>query len=327
MRNTNVKRRISTQFLAVAISLAVIAVLVWAARNTSRTASQLNVKAKSIEKLEKLRQKYATVGSVHIVADAQITFYGANPRSGAGSYEYWVAGDRYKMKVHSDGRLGMLGDRDVAYDGKRFYFFDHASGILSYQREDVPKTTGAISNPLFLPVDFLNMEDDNCRACGLRLADFKSRNDRWEHRSSHMEVKSQSRDERTGYELTDFEMPGGVEGKQPFKIHLRLANAASETARVIQIDRKALDGTLRSSFTFDNFVQSDLGDFPRTIKVEGFDGDSNLVARMIYTVKTLETNQPIDDRNFAVGFDEAPGVWDSDARRFVKERPDKPRRK
>lgn len=323
-------RRVATRLVIVCTAVAAATVMVWAAKNSSRIAYQGNgkdTKTKSVEKLERLRQKYATLSSVHIVADVQITLYGPNSRSGTGTYEYWAQGDRYKMKCHTDDRLGLLKDRDVAYDGKRFYFFDHGSELLSIQQQDVAKTTGALTNPLFLPVAFLSIEDDDCPACGLRLADFKSPSERWNHRGLGMEVKSLSKDERTGSGLTDLEVPGGTEGKRAFKLHVRLEDTIDGRTRPLQIDRMALDGSSGVSYTFDNFAQSDLGDFPRTIKVEGFDENSSLVARLVYTIRTLETNQPIDNSSFTVNFDEAPGIWDSDGRRFIKERPPKPRRK
>src|SRR5947209_20556022 len=60
--------------------------------------------AKAVQQLEGLRQKYAKTRSVHISADARIDLYGANRRSGSGSYEYWAQDHRYKMMVHTAKR-------------------------------------------------------------------------------------------------------------------------------------------------------------------------------------------------------------------------------
>jgi len=331
MRAGNIKwERVTTRLIVVVISFAAATVIVWATvRNSFESRSQGAVnetKAKSVEQLDGQRKKYATIRSVHIVADAQIAVFGANFRVGNGSYEYWAEGDLYKMKCHTDRNLGFLTDVDVSYDGKQFYFFDRASGILSYQQQDVTKTTGALPNPLFMPIDFLSIDDDDCHFCALRMSDLKSPSARWEDRASRIEVKSQGRDATAGYPVTNLEMPGGIKGKQAFKFGVRMADTGNGEVRITRIDRVGLDGKLLTSTTFDHFAASGLGEFPRTISLEGFDADSNRIARMTYTIKTLDVNQPIEKSFFAIGFDEAEGVWDSDGRRFVKEKQPKPMR-
>jgi len=322
-------RRSTATFLVVVILLAAATVIVWAtARNSTRSTYQAagnEIKTRSVEKLEGLRKKYATARSVHITASAQIILYGANSRSGTGTYEYWAEGDRYKMKCHTDDQLGFLKDVDVAYDGKRFYFLDRGSGTLSYQQQDVTKTTGALPNPLFLPVDFLSIDDDDCYSCALRWADLKSHSKRWDYRASGMKVKSQVKDETTGHTVTELEMPGGTKAKRAFKLRVRMAETIDGETRPIRIDRVGLDGKVLTSMTFENFAPSDLGEFPRTITFEGFDEDSNVAARMVYTVNTLEINQPIENSTFAIAFNEAEGIWDSDEMRFLKEKRPKPK--
>jgi len=318
----------TTRLIVVAIVFVAATIIVWAAVRTSLESgpqvSGNEIKAKSIEKLEGQRKKYSNLRSVHIVADAQITLFGANFRVGNGSYEYWAEGNLYKMKCLADPNLGFLTDVDVSYDGKRFYFFDHASGILSFQQQDVSKTTGALPNPLFMPVDFLSTDDDDCPFCALRMTDFKSLSARWEDRASRIELNSQGRDETKGYALTDFEMPGGTKAKRAFKFRVREAETGDGGVRTTRIDRDGLDGKLLTSMTFDNFMPTALGEFPRTISSEGFDENSNLIFRMVYTVNKLEINQRTEERVFAIDYDEAERVWDSDARKLVKEKRPKP---
>lgn len=278
-----------------------------------------------VERLEELRQKYAAIKSVHIVADAQIILYGQNFRVGAGSYEYWAEGDRYKIKCHSDKHLGLLPDVDLAYDGSRFYHLDRASGILSYQRHDISKTFGALPNPLFMPVNFLSIEDDDCPFCALRLGDLKSANTRWYERASRLEAKAQAKDQITGQSLTEVEMPGGTKAKRQFKIRMRMAGASEGEGRATLIDQVGLDGKLLSSTTFDNFQPTAMGEFPRAMKLEVFDEKSNILIQMVYSVKTLEIDQPLEKSVFAISFDEAETVWDSDDRKFAKENRPKPK--
>lgn len=320
--------RITLLVLAVLLLSSATTFVIWPAIRNSGSTVYLSganqTRTKALEKLERFRQGYATARSVHIAADAKIILYGANFRVGNGSYEYWADGDRYKIKCHTDTQLGFLKDVDIAYNGERFYFFDRGSGILSYQHQDISKTIGALPNPLFMPVDFLSSEDDSCPFCALRMSDFKSTNTRWYDRASSLEVKSQVKDQRTGYVLTDLEMPGGTKARRPFKIVLRMAEAEDGKVRLIRINQVGLDEKLLTSVTFDDFVPSALGEFPRTINVEGFDETSNLIFRMVYTVNKLEIDQYIEKGSFAIGFDEAEAVWDSDARKFVKEKRSKP---
>ncbi len=275
------------------------------------------------EKLEEMRQRYAAIRSVHMIADAQITLYGENFRIGKGSYEYWAEGDRYKIKCHSDKHLGFLSDVDIAYDGSQFYHLDRASRILSYQQQDVSKTISALPNPLFLPVNFLSIEGDDCRFCGLRMTDFKSYNARWRDRAARVEIKSQRREPNSGHDLTDLEMPGETKSKRAVKMQLRVADTGDGRIRTTRIDEIGPDGKVLTSLTFDNFFATALGEFPRTINVEVFDERSNILVRMIYFVKTLEIDQAFEKKVFAISFEEAETVWDSDGKKLVKAKPPK----
>ncbi|HBB86806.1 MAG TPA: hypothetical protein DC047_04255 [Blastocatellia bacterium] len=306
--------------IAFATATVVVFPIVRDAHGDSPQVGPNQSKEKSLLELEKLRQNYAMVKSIHIVADAKVAVFGASFRVGKGSYEYWAEGDSYKMKCHTDPNVGLLADVDVAYDGKQFYFLDHASGTLSYQQQDVMKTTGALPNPLFMPVDFLSIDDDDCHFCALRMTDFKSASAPWKNRSSRLEVKSTSIDETTGDVLTDLDIPGGIKNKHLFKFRLRLAEAKDGKLRVTRIDRVGPDGKLLTTMRLDHFAPSALGEFPRTIDLEGFDEQGNLLARMTYTITTLEINQPTQNSAFAIGFNEADAVWDSDRRIFVKEK-------
>lgn len=319
-------RRAAVRVIVVLMSSLTATLVVWAAVRDSvylYPNAPNQTKTNYVEKLEELRQRYAAIRSVHMVADAQITLYGTNFRIGKGSYEYWAEGDRYKIKCQSDKHLEFLPDVDIAYDGSQFYRLDRASRILSYQQQDVSKTIGALPNPLFLPVNFLSIEDDDCRFCGLRMTDFKSHSARWYDRAARLEVRSQRKEPNSIYNLTDLEMPGGTKAKRAVRMQLRIAETGDGRVRTTRIDEVSPDGRVLTSLTFDNFFATALGEFPRTISLEVFDERSNILVRMIYSVKTLELDQPIEKNVFAISFEEAETVWDSDGRRLVKEKPPK----
>jgi hypothetical protein len=95
------------------------------------------------------------------------------------------------------------------------------------------------------------------------------------------------------------------------------------TAKPVRIDRVASDGKLLTSLTFDQFAETGFGNWPHSMVIEAFDQSANLMLRLSYSVKILEVDQAIDSGKFAIGFDEAEGVWDSDGKRFIKEKPAK----
>jgi hypothetical protein len=132
---------------------------------------------KSASSLENLRRKYAEINSVHIAADAKIALYGSKFTVGLGSFEYWAQGNRYRYSCRTDKSLKLATDLDVAYNGERFQFLDLRAGTLSYRSLDEVRSTAALPNPLFLPVEYLSKEDDDCVLCRLRLSDMKSNDD------------------------------------------------------------------------------------------------------------------------------------------------------
>jgi hypothetical protein len=298
-------------------------VIVWAASKNSfhRLAQKTNeAKERSVEKLEVHRQRLARLRSIHMQASARIEIYGDNPKSGTGSYEYWAAGKLYKIRCHTDPELGFAPDIDMAYDGKRFYFLDRGSAMLSYRQLDEAKSPVALPNPLFLPLDFLSDDDDDCLFCALRLPDLASQSERWRLRQEGLAVKSTGKNTINGLTETELEMPGGVLDKRAFKLRVRMLEGLDGTARPLRIDRVGADGKLLTSLTFDDFAESGLANWPRSMTVEGFDESSNLMMRLSYSVKLLDVDQRIEPGTFAIGLDEAEGVWDSDEKRFLKEK-------
>jgi hypothetical protein len=268
--------------------------------------------------LDKLREKYAAVESVHLSADVKLAVYGADFRVGSGAYEYWAQGDRYRIKSRTDSQLGLKTDYDIAYDGKRFYLLDHSMAVLSYRRKDEPRSVAALPNPLFLPVDYLSSDDDDCPLCSLRLPDFKSENGRWKSRAAGLQVRPPHPGGADGEVVA--EMPGGKVNHRQFKLRVRMSRQGDGTVRPTLIERVDADGRIMASITFGNFAESALGQFPRGIVIKAFDDDGSLTLQAEFNVKALEVNSPLDQGVFSISFDEAESVWDSDEKRFVKEK-------
>ena len=305
---------------------ATIAVFIVLASNASTETGDDKGKEKAVRSLERVREKYSAVRSVHLVADFKMTIYGDDFRTGSGSYEYWAEGDRYRTKSRTDRHLGLKTDYDVAYDGKRYYLLDARLNVLSYQQKDVPRTFTALPNPLFLPVDYLSNDDDDCALCTLRLTDFKTEDARLSQRVKSLMKKSERRDDSTGGIVSELEISGGKTNQRAFRHSVRTLEANEGQVRPLQINRVADNEKVLTSLSFANFTPSVLGDFPRTISIKAFDEAGNLAMQAEFTVKTLELNEPIESSIFTIGFGEAEAVWDSDGKIFVKEKSVRPPR-
>jgi hypothetical protein len=64
----------------------------------------------------------------------------------------------------------------MAYDGKRFYFLDRETAMLSYRQSDEAKSHVALPNPLFLPLDFISDDDETANSArfGYRILQLKA---------------------------------------------------------------------------------------------------------------------------------------------------------
>jgi hypothetical protein len=318
MRSKNVSKFWWRAALAGALALSATAAVL--ALVSAGGGAQEAEREKAVRGLGRLRDKYAAVNTVHLSAGVKVVLHGKELRAGNGAYEFWAQGDRYRVRSRTDKQLGLKTDFDVAYDGARFYMLDHSLGVLSYRRKDEPRSVTALPNPLFLPVDFLSGDDDDCPLCALRLPDLKAEDPRWGSRSAALAVRSRGRDAATGAAVTEVEMPGGRFKGRPFKMRVRMTEQGDGGALPTQIDRVADDGKLMVSITLGDFAASGLGQFPRSIVVKAYGDDGNIALQAELTVKVLEVNAPIEPGVFAISFDEAEAVWDSDGKKFVKEK-------
>lgn len=314
--------RIPLALLALIVCGAVVALLVWLPdRSKQPQASAADEKTKPARDLEELHQKYARVRSVHVRATAKITIYEGGVREGTGTFEYWAEGDRYRTICHTDPQLQLLSDTDTAYDGSRFYYLDRESGLLSYRAEDEAKSFSALPNPFFLPVDFLTNDMDDCAFCRLRLKDFHSRTTRWDKRKDKITIRSKGKEQATQLDFTEVEMPGEVMDKKDSKFRLRLTNDANGLAHATKIERLQPDGKPLTSIASSDFISTPVGEFPRSIRVQAFDAMSTVVMQVDYHIEALEVNQPIDNSVFKIKDEEAEGIWASDEKKFIKEKP------
>ena len=323
MMTNGKSHRIFLALLTIIVGGVVVALLLWLSNRAKQTEPLITdaITAKSTSDLEELHQKYARVRSVHVVATAKISIYEGQIREGTGSFEYWAEGNRYRTNCRTDPKLDLLTDTDLAYDGSRFYYHDRATGLMSYRAQDEEKSFGALPNPFFLPVDFFTNDTDDCTFCVLRLKDFHSRTTRWDKRKDKVSIRATGKEKDTELDFTEVEMPGDVIDKKDSKFRVHLTTKANGLGEATKIERLQRDDKPLTSITSSDFISTPVGDFPRRIQVEAFDAQSTVVMRVEYYIETLEVNQPIDNSMFKIKDDEAQGIWASDEKKFVKEKP------
>jgi len=315
--------RIFLALLGLFVCGVVVTLLVWLPIRAKRSqlAAANDEKAKPAQDLEGLHEKYARVRSVHMVATAKITIYQGRIVEGNGRFEYWAEGNRYRTSCHTDPQLELLSDADSAYDGARFHYFDRKASMLGHRTEDEERAFAALPNPFFLPVEFFTNDTDDCMFCRLRLKDFQARTTRWDKRKDKISIRSNGKDQATQSDLTEVEMPGEVLDRKDTKFRVHLTGNPNGVAQATRVERLQLDDKPLTSIVSSDFTSTPAGDFPRRIQVQAFDAQSTVVMQVDFYIETLEVNQPIDNKEFKIKDEEAEVVWDSDDKKFIKERP------
>ena len=316
-------QRIFLALLALFVCGVVVTLLVWLPTRAkqSQPSGANDPKTKPTHDLEELHEKYARVRSVHMVATAKISIYQGGIVEGGGRFEYWAEGNRYRTSCHTDPQLDLLSDTDSAYDGARFHYFDRQASMLGHRTEDEERSFAALPNPFFLPVEFFTNDRDDCKFCGLRLKDFQSRTTRWGNRKDKISIRSNGKDQATQLDLTEVEMPGEVIERKDTKFRVHLTGNPNGLANATKIERLQLDDKPLTSIVSSDFTSTPAGDFPRRIQVQAFDAQSTVVMQVDFYIETLEVNQAIDNNVFKIKDEEAEVVWDSDDKKFIKERP------
>lgn len=210
---------------------------------------------------------YDAVASVHMRAEVTISQKGV---VGKASYEYWAEGDKYRIKCASDPSLGLMSDVEYAFNGEYFQFLLRDADTLVIRPEDSKQLPTAIPNPFFLPVNYLDPDDDACPTCALKLRAVKESPKIYRART-----------------------------KGALPIALRTSDSAIEWLRK--------DGSIFMSISFDNPL--DQG-FPRRIALEAFDAQSQRMTQAEFLIRVLEINAAIAPDVFDIPTESASRVWD-----------------
>ncbi len=104
--------------------------------------------------LDQVRRFYESVNSLELEASAWIWL---PERSGRGTVEYAISGDRYRFRTTTDRGLGLTGDVDLAYDLEHYQLFLVDMASLSLYKQTPDRLPSPLPNPFFLPAVFLGL--------------------------------------------------------------------------------------------------------------------------------------------------------------------------
>jgi hypothetical protein len=289
---------------------------------TSLTSA--DVKKPFQESLDRLREQYRGISSIHMQATAHVwrtEEYGHPEKEGAGysQFEYWASGDRYRVRTATDPQLGLAPDMDVAFDGELFQFYLHANSHLSIQAGDRPEFLTAVPNPFFLPFFHLERSSDECMPCPLRLSDLED-DSHWTRRMGAASAVARMVAGPEGEVV--FEIPAGRQRLETevsvFRVHLA-GNAGRELPK--RIERVDSSGKLVTSLDFGEFRQEGPVTVPLDIQLRSFDKSGREIMRTHYEIELLEINQSIDADAFVIDHSSIDHVFDVDSNSWIKGEP------
>ncbi len=285
------------------------------------SAFALTVRAQGSD-FDALRARYSRIRSVHLVAHAHpwVAFEEGKPTaSGRLYFEYWAEGDRYRVTCRSARGLGLMGDMEIAFDGTDWQMLNVPASTLHVSRQESRQMPVACPNPLFMALDFLSPDGDDCKACGTRLSDLAD-GTRWS--SVNLEARKPTKAEGR----TDYEVPGQLFGgvRRSYRVGMGRASGAavvSSLRRFHPNGRKDVELVVQEFRTPDPAV----GPLPVRMTVTAFDESGRMVMSGPWRIDTLEVNKPIDDGVFTIDWKGVEMIWDIDARMFVRHPDDRVR--
>jgi hypothetical protein len=265
------------------------------------------VAARFVGTLNRLRGFYGSLTAVHLETGAWVNF---PERTGEGSFEYWLAGQKYRARWAADARLGIVTGLVAAYDGDHYQLFFEDDSRLSLYKEPPAQVPAPFTNPFYLPVAFLSSEGDNCPACELSLAAIADEK-RWRARVD----EARGLPEKGGEGILI--LPGGRLEGRPFYFQLTLLPQRDLVSKIEYV-RPSGQVFRVVELTQYQRVPGTAYPFPHHILLTGFDDEGKRVASLHFMVKSLQVNQPIEPTKFTIPFSEVRTVIDEDQAIFLQ---------
>lgn len=265
------------------------------------------------EHLRDLVREILSAEAIHIRASATVGFLGAEPcgeaTSGSaawGAYEYWGAGDRYRIDSLVDPAVLPGMQVSVAYDGARFSLL-LANGVLSIGDTDHNTLLPTLPNPLFELLQFLVPLSDANQATVPRWVDLRA--------APFPAIIDACAVNEGGEALVRLTLPGSVYEGRAYEHHVYVAAGAEP--RVIRIERACGDDRLTSLECSEHAPVGNLL-LPRRVRLTGFDADGSVGAETEMTLTLVALGAPIDSEVFHIPFSCAARVWDDVRGQFVR---------
>jgi hypothetical protein len=291
---------------------------------SSANIEQLNAGAPpaldSVAALDQLRSEFAAIQSVEMESAAKVRiFSGKDVITGIASLRFTAKGHKYRYEVNVSEALikaGLMRNFEVAWNGERFFFRDPALDVLSYQQREVTQLPLSVPNPLFLPIDFLSEDDDNCLHCRLGFSTIRSGRLWAERRTAIRTIESRP----VGGMINDLVVvPGGTINQTPFEYAIRIVGKDG-IRQVNSISRRNREGSTLSELYFSGHKNVDGLNvtIPFIINFVAREADQRVSLVADFEISRLVLNKPVEESRFSIDFTTSARVWDSDNKQFVK---------
>ena len=278
-------------------------------------------------RFQKLKGQYQSIDTVHVKSQIVIkTYFGRvqDPSSNDATvrdnhYESW-ANKEGNYRVNSffyDANGNPTGTWEFAWNGNLFQLFDKRGLLFTYGKKEPEQNPCAPENPLFAQLLFLGRDDDNCRACILKLADVRNV-ELWERKTNSAKVVTTSA--QTPAQMV-VEIPGGVMDGRDFVFHVYFGdNPDYLPSKINWVDTA---GDIICQTEISAYKAIDLNGkrtyWPKSVRHSGTDAQGNILVELHAEIEVCEINKDLPPDIFTIDFSLAEAVWDEDAKVFVKQ--------
>lgn len=280
-----------------------------------------------IRRFDELKAQYKAIKTVHLRSQLlRKTYFDRvqDPTSNTAqiyqmSYEYWA-----NDQGHYRGHAFLAGsddnpehDVEFADNGEIWQYFQRNTSTFSYGKKRFDQNPEALENPLLSPLSFLGRDDDNCRACDLKLEDVLN-DETWRKKVANARIVMTS-DQVQGQVVV--EIPGGVLIGKEFVFHVYFRDAPDflpakinwvdtegETFKSIEIVYEAMDLDGKQTY------------WPKSVHGVGMPLPGTIIEELNVETEIFEINQELSSDIFTIDFSSAEVIWHNDLELFVRQK-------
>jgi hypothetical protein len=272
--------------------------------------------------LEAVVASFGRITSVQMNAKARVTiFRDADPITGVAEIHYKAAGEKFRDDVVVPAeleKLGLMRSLSIGWDGEKHYLWDPSGDVLSISKEPQMNDPTAIPNPVFLPLEFLNVRGTGCPGCRIRLSDLADHALLLTRIEQGALVQAEKQD-GMGHYL--YRTNGGDINGKPIHYLTRVITGERGTKvnsiSILDADDNALGELILGDFRWDELINANI---PNEITMLARDAIGKPQLLSVFRIDSCIFNEAIDSGSFSVGTKEAGNVWDSDTKTFLREK-------